>query len=171
MNDASIELGKASGVLSHELDALIDGLNERQQNQVRKLLVRLVDFLANTSLHTRRRMPLHELRPTAVEAQNDIDAILDTLVAKRLAVWSGDRRNDVGLGSVEGVLARPGRDGRLPVHLPSIPRGGGGALGEWRFFVGHSRIGADAPYGLGHRRAPTEPRFQALQKTLADPRL
>jgi hypothetical protein len=55
-------------MLSQELDALIDGLNERHQQQVRKLLVRLVDFVANTSLYTRRRMPLHELRPTGLEA-------------------------------------------------------------------------------------------------------
>ena len=86
MNDASIELGKASGVLSQELDAFIDGLNERHQRRVRKLLVRLVDFLANTSLYTRRCMPLHELRPTGVEAQHDFDAILETIVAKRLVV-------------------------------------------------------------------------------------
>jgi hypothetical protein len=84
-------LGKASGVLSQELNTFIERINERHQRRVRKLLVRLVDSVA--SLYTRRRMPLHELRPTGLEAQHDFDAILDTLVAQRLMVWSGDRRN------------------------------------------------------------------------------
>ena len=51
-------------MLSQELDAFIEGMNERQQNQVRKLLVRLVDFVAENE-------PLHAQAHAAARAEAD----------------------------------------------------------------------------------------------------
>lgn len=75
-----------AGALRMRADALIDSLNQEEQETARQLLLRLVSSRTETALDTRRRALLDELRPAAAQVAARFDRVSARLVDERLLV-------------------------------------------------------------------------------------
>ncbi len=99
--DAYHALGGVTGALQRKADALIDDFDEAQEQQARRLLVRLVGIDDDMVLDTRRRVAIDDLRPAASTTDNGtciaFDYVLDAFVGARLLV----RGEDGGVATVE----------------------------------------------------------------------
>ena len=84
------EIGGITGALERKADSIIDGFDEAESRQARRLLVRLVGVDDTVALDTRRRVAIATLRPTHPAENAAFDRVLDALAAARLLVRSDD---------------------------------------------------------------------------------
>ncbi|WP_407738951.1 CHAT domain-containing protein [Hyalangium sp.] len=79
-------IGGVAGALTRAADRLYAALSPAEQRQARRLLVELVDFQHGASPGTRRRAMLEHVRPTAQEARDAFEQVLEALLTARLLI-------------------------------------------------------------------------------------
>ncbi len=85
------KLGGVTGALQRKADAIIDGFDDAETVQARRLLVRLVGMDDDAmTLETRRRVELDKLCPTHEQDRAAFERILNTMVSARLLVRTSE---------------------------------------------------------------------------------
>ncbi len=80
------ELGGVAGALQRKADAVVDGLDELQCQQARRLLVHLVAMGGEHGIDTRRRVFVADVPPYEGVGREMFDSVVDAFVRERLLV-------------------------------------------------------------------------------------
>lgn len=84
--DGYAELGGVIGALQQKANQLVEALKQEEQQEARRILVRLVGIGENGSTDSRRRVPIAILRQHGPPRQTAFDAVLAAFVQARLIV-------------------------------------------------------------------------------------
>ncbi|HNN91620.1 MAG TPA: WD40 repeat domain-containing protein [Pseudomonadota bacterium] len=88
---AYLALGGVVGALQRRADDLLNSLSAAEQGIAQRILISLVSLSEDTTLDTRRRVPVTELRQSVAASDGEgFERVLQSFVRERLLVQGGD---------------------------------------------------------------------------------